>query len=419
MVILRDIAELLTLTKARQKQARNIKLDDLSIIKNGAMVLDRGVIVWVGETKKIPKSLPKPLVKSVNKAKVISLKGKTVLPAFLECHTHTLFGGSRSDEFELRNQGATYQQIADAGGGIRSTVKETRKVSERELLRIGQKRLNEFLKQGVTTVEIKSGYGLDFKTESKILKVAAGLNKKPFRVVTTYLGPHAVPSDHASTDSYFNDVIDVQLPKIAKMEVTSRGDIFIDKGYFSIENGRQYAKSIKALGWDLVIHADQMHRTGAAQLAVELGAVSADHVLQIDMNDVESLAKSETTAVLLPTADLYLKMNYPKARQLIDAGARVALSTDYNPGSSPTQDISLVGVLARLEMKMSLPEVLAAYTLGAAHALNLQNEMGSLEAGKVADFVVIDSDWRELFYEVGRSFVSEVWSRGQRVVKKS
>lgn len=408
MVVLKEVKELLTLKNVVSKRARNIKLEDLSIISNAALVIEKGRIIWVGETKKLPSNF--------KKSKSISYKGRTILPAFLECHTHSLFAGSRSDEFEMRNQGLSYQQIADKGGGIRSTVNHTRKIKDNILLKIGEQRLQEFLRQGVTTVEIKSGYGLDLKSEIKLLKIANKLNKTPFRIIPTYLGPHAVPPEHSNVEFYMNEVLTEQLPQIAKMKLTRRGDIFIDQGYFTIENGKRYAKALKDLGWDLVVHADQMKRTGATQLAVDLGARTADHVLQINGNDIQSLARSETTAVLLPTADLYLKMNYPQARKLIDAGARVALATDYNPGSSPTQDISLVGVLARLEMKMSLPEVLAAYTVGAAYALNLQDELGSLEVGKAADFIVLDTNWRELFYQAGHNLVTEVWSRGQRVV---
>ncbi len=408
MIVLKDIAELFTLSKASHKKARNIKLEDLSVIKNAAMVIEKEKIVWVGESKKLP-----PHYK---KSKSVSLKKKTVLPAFVECHTHTLFGGTRAEEFELRNQGASYQQIAEKGGGIRSTVNQTRDISDKALETLGKKRLLEFQRQGVTTVEIKSGYGLDLKSETRLLKMASRLNKS-FRVVSTYLGPHAVPEKHSNVDFYLNEILLEHLPKLANSKLTKRADIFVDKGYFSIEGARRYAQIIKSFGWDLVVHADQMHRTGATQLAVELGAISADHVIQINDDDIEALAKSETTAVLLPTSDLYLKMNYPPARKLIEAGARVALATDFNPGTSPTQDISFVGVLARLQMKMSLAEVLVAYTLGAAYALGLQNELGSLEVGKVADFIVLDSNWQELFYQVGHTPVQSVWSRGKSVVE--
>lgn len=408
MILFRDIQELVTLDQAAKKQARNIKLEDLSVIENGAFVVAGSHIIWVGETRNIPRKY-----KGIKK--VYSLRGQTVLPAFVECHTHSLFAGHRAPEFEMRMQGMTYQEIAAQGGGIQVTVEATRQAKTSELTLEGARRLKHFAEQGVGTVEIKSGYGLDLKSELKLLKIAHELNGTYCRVIPTYLGPHSVAPEFENAEEYLNDILIHHLPKLARLKWLKRADIFVEKGYFSCEQAQRYIEAIKKLGWGLSIHADQLSRTGAGILSIESGALSADHVLQVSDDDVIRLSHSEVTAVLLPAADFYLKVKYPPARKLIDQGARVALSTDFNPGSSPTQDINFVGLLARMEMKMSLHEVIVAYTLGGAYALGLQDQIGSLEAGKSADFIISQKSWSEFFYSVGEKLVTELWVGGRRV----
>lgn len=400
-----DIDELLTLQGAEEKFARRVLDSDLGIIKKAAIVIDKGVIKWIGSTNKIPRVF--------KKLKRQSLKGMTVLPAFVEPHTHLVFAGDRKNEFEMRVRGMSYQQIAERGGGIRSTVQATRRASDKLLLNLAQERVDNFVRQGVTTIESKSGYGLDLKSEIKILSVSKKL--KNARIVTTYLGPHAVPVEHKNSSEYMDEVIHKHLPQVAKLKLASRGDIFVEKGYFSIADAESFIRAIKNLGWDLAIHADQLSDAGAVELGVRVGARSVDHVLQTRDEDLKSLASSETTAVLLPAADLYLNTSYPQARKILDGGGRVALSTDFNPGSSPTQDISLVGVLARLEMKMTLPEVIVAYTLGGAYALGLQDRIGSLSVGKSADFIAIGSSYRDLFYQTGLNSIRHVWRDGKKL----
>jgi imidazolonepropionase len=392
---------LLTLTKVRLKDGRNITTDDLSLISNGCFVEDKGKIIWVGETKGLPAKY--------KKSTSINLKGKTVIPSFVECHTHSVFAGNRAHEFELRQLGVSYQEIAKQGGGIKFTVNETRKASEAQLKKLAQVAVDDFVRQGVTTLEIKSGYGLNLKEETKILKVAKSL-KGP-QIVTTYLGAHAVPNEHSSSESYLKEVIK-DLPKIKKL--ANRVDMFVENGYFSIEQAKTYYEAAKKINLDCVVHADQMTRTGASLLAAKIGAISCDHAIHLTVDDIQSIAASSTTAVLLPTSDQYLKIPYPKARELLNAGARVALSTDYNPGTSPTRDLSYVGVLARLEMKMHLHEVIAAYTYNAACALGLEKSIGSLEVGKQADFIVLE-DYHDLFYKVGASPVEQVYRQGKKI----
>lgn len=403
-VLFKDIGHLLTLSPAAKKEGRKIQEADLGLTKRAAILVNNGNIVWVGAEKDLPKGLGKEV------AREVSLGGATVLPAFVECHTHLVFAGSRSNEFEMRVRGASYQEIAEKGGGIKATVEPTRKASVASLAETAQARANQFVVQGVTTIECKSGYGLTLKDEMKILEAAGQI--KGARIVRTYLGPHAIPAGRSAED-YMKEIITRHLPELKKRGLACRVDIFVEKGYFEEAIARKYLDTAKSLGFDLAVHADQLTRAGGAKLAIEFGARSAEHLIQINDADVRALAKSQVTSVLLPAADLYLKCDYPPARSLIDSGARVALATDFNPGTSPTQSLSLVGVLARLEMKMSLAEVLAAYTVGAAHALGLQDSLGSLQEKKRADFAAFDADWTELFYSVGPMRTKSVWREGK------
>jgi len=407
-LLVQGIGRLLTLEGAARKGGRGIVAEDLGIIENAALAIQDGRVVFAGPVKKLPRSFSRG-------AKVENVKGATVLPGLIESHTHLLFGGNRAAEFERRNQGESYQSIAKSGGGILSTVKATRAARPQELAKTGQARVERFLRQGVTTIEVKSGYGLSVDSELDMLRAAKLLKRA--RIVPTFLGAHAVPPEaRGSAEAWVDEMIAEALPLLLEKKLASRVDIFVEDGYFDAELGRKYLRAAVAAGLELVVHADQLTHSGGARLAVELGARSADHILQIDPSDIDALAASEVTCVLLPSADLYMKCPYPPARELIDRGARVALATDFNPGSSPSADTALVGVLARVQMKMTLAEVIAAYTVGAAHALGLEKELGSLTSGKLGDFIVLEGEYEELFLEVGRQPVARVFREGRRLV---
>lgn len=407
-ILLKNISTLLTLQGASAKNGRYIKEEDLGIMNQASVVMDKDKIVWVGPHKKLPKEWAKK-----KGMRELDMKGKTVLPGFVECHTHLIFAGDRAAEFEMRNQGVSYQEIAAKGGGILSTMKKTRSSSLKDLVATGQKRVDHFLSQGVTTLEVKSGYALNLKDEIKVLQAVQEL-KGP-RTVSTFLGAHALPPEYKSYEEYLVFLAEKVLPVVAKKKLARRVDVFIEKGFFPVEASERYLRRAQELGFEVLIHADQMSLSGGSEVAVRIGALSGDHLLQVEEKEIRNLAKSEVTGVLLPTADLYTKTKYPPARAMIDAGVRVALATDFNPGTSPTQDLNLVGLLARLEMKMSLPEVIAAYTVGAAHALNLHKEIGSVEVGKSADIMGIDQEWSCLFYSVGEAAEKVVFSRGKKV----
>lgn len=372
-----------------------------------AMIIENGRIIWLGPQKKCPRGIK---FKSE-----INLQKKKILPAFIECHTHTVFAGSRADEFELRNQGVSYLEIAQRGGGILSTVKSTRKATAQELLLTAQQRVNQFIKQGVATVEIKSGYGLDQRHEIKSLEVIQKIQGA--RIISTFLGAHAKPPEFSTYEDYLNHLVVHVLPLVKKKKLSRRVDIFIEKNFFEVTEARKYLQAAQKLGFSITIHANQLSLSGGAELALELLAQSADHVIHLSEQTIQKFGQNKTVAVLLPAADLYMRCPYPAARKLIDAGATVALATDFNPGSCPTQDISLVGLLARLEMKMTLPEVFKAYTLGAARALGIDHEEGSLAIGKLANFICTEADLSDFFYSAGRTPEHQLFIRGKPVAK--
>lgn len=389
-----------------EKKGRHVGSDDFGIINKACLVESKGKLIWVGPQTELPEKFKSKTIKKIN------LQGKNIYPAFIDCHTHSVFAGNRKLEFERRINGESYQQIAQSGGGILSTVKATRTASLKELVEGRDKALQLFLSQGVTTVEIKSGYGLNKETEFKMLKAIK--HKSKLRLISTFLGAHAVSPDFSSAQEYLLELTK-WLPEIKKQKLAERVDIFIDKGYFESKGAQVFLDKSKSLGFSISVHAEQLNHTGAIQLALKLGAKSVDHVVCADEQDIKDIAKSETTAVLLPMADFYLDIDYPKARKLIDLGARVALSTDYNPGSSPSQNINFLGLLARIQMKMSLPEIFSALTVGAAYVLGLEGELGALANGKSCDFFVSDWEVEDFFYDLAPLNVQSTWALGEKI----
>lgn len=387
-----------------RKTTQPLNTEDLGLVTEASLIFDKGRILYAGPTKGLPSEyagVPRR-----------SLQGASVFPGFVDCHTHLVFAGSRVSEFEQRNQGVSYEEISRAGGGILSTVNATREATFDHLVAMSQSRLDAFLRQGVTTVEVKSGYGLNKETEIKMLEVARAL-KGPM-VVPTFLGAHALPPEHSSTVSYLSELKGV-LDTIKDRGLCQRLDIFVEKGYFSAEQAGEYLSYGKSLGMDVTLHGDQFYSIGGLELAVKLGAKSVDHIVSSSSESLRSLAKSATVGVFLPAADFYLDMDYPKSREFIDFGGHFAIASDYNPGSSPNQNINFVGLLCRLKMKMTLPEVFSGWTVGGAQALGLLHEMGSLEVGKKANFFVSSTRWDEFFYDGQTQWAKGVWVDGQEL----
>lgn len=409
--IFRNIEELLTLSGVVKKDGRHIQESDLGALKNATMIVSGTRVIWAGPERKLNRSLLREL--KVKNPKEIDLRGQNVLPGFVECHTHLVFAGDRQDEFEARNLGATYQEISARGGGIKRTMALTRKASPLKLKELAQTRVDRFVQQGVTVVEVKSGYGLSRDAELKCLKVARDLERA--KVVPTFLGPHALPPEFLNADDYVEYLGKEVLPEVAKKKLADRVDLYVEQGFFELKHLKRWFNFAQEMGFSCVAHVDQLTSCGGTGEAVKAGAISVDHLVYATDLEIKALGQAKTTAVLLPAADFYLKMDYPQARKLIDSGARVALATDFNPGTSPTQDLSFVGVLSRLEMKMSLAEVLSAYTYGGAAALGLENSHGALCSGYEADFCTVEGSWRDLFYNVGHHPISSTWRGGRKL----
>jgi imidazolonepropionase len=324
------------------------------------------------------------------------------MPGFVDSHTHLIFAGSRVNDYELRLQGKTYEEIAKAGGGIQSSAQRVREATPSSLQHQAQDFLEQFAAHGTTTVEVKSGYGLEIAQELKILRVIRSLQAAtPLDLVPTLLALHALPrSFRGRTAQYVEEVTSRLIPAVARQKLAEFIDCFCDRGAFSVDDCRRVLAAGKQWGLVPRIHAEQLARTGAALLGIELGAVSADHLDKLSPADIRTLAHSGTVATLLPGANFHLGLKqYPPARRLIDAGAAVALATDFNPGTSPTLNMQFIMSLACAQMRMTPAEAIAASTINGACALGRAARLGSLEAGKQADLIVLDvNDYREIPY---------------------
>jgi len=385
------------------------ELSELGIIRDGGILIRDGKVDIVGPSDEIEK-------KSKD-AQIIDLDGRVAMPGFVDAHTHLIFGGNRLDDFERRARGETYEQIANAGGGIWSTVEKTRAATEDDLFKTAKKRVDWFRKCGTTTIEAKSGYGLTLEDELKILRVIRRLNEEtPLEVVPTFLGAHAVPRE-SSPKKYVDLLINEMLPRVAKEKLAEFCDVFCERGYFDIEQSRRVLTAAKMLRLKLRGHVDQISNSGGAKLMAELGATTADHLEKTDGEGFAALKKANVQPVLLPGSVYALSSSsYPRAREVIEAGLAVVLATDFNPGSSPTPSMPMVLSLACTQMKMSPTEAISAATINAAYSLNRGDKIGSLESGKLANVAVFDcEDYRELAYWFGIPQTHSVYVRGERI----
>jgi len=406
-----NATQLVTLAGPRRARVR-AEMRELAIVPAGGMLIEDGRVSRIGPSAEIENGLPAD-------SQVIDATGKVVLPGFVDAHAHPVFGGNRVDEFEMRAQGATYEEIAASGGGIRSTVARTRATSEEELLAQAKKHAGWFLANGTTTVEAKSGYGLTVEDELKILRVIRRLNQEiPLEVVPTFLGAHAIPrEDRESPERYVDLVINEMLPLVAKEKLAEFCDVFCERGYFDIEQSRKILSTAKRLGLKLRGHVEQLTNSGGAKLMAELEATTADHLEKTDEQGIAALKSANVQPVLLPGSVYALgSISYPRAREMINAGLAVVLATDFNPGSSPTPSVPMILSLACTQMKMSPAEAIAASTINAAYSLNRGDKIGSLEPGKLANFSIFDyEDYRELAYWFGFSRAHSVYVKGDCV----
>ncbi|MDD4088584.1 MAG: imidazolonepropionase [Tissierellia bacterium] len=382
-LIIKNASELVTCKGKAPKHGKD--MSDIGLIINGCVVIEDDIIVDVG-TSEILKNYDE------KEYQIIDAANKAVMPGFIDSHTHLIFGGYRADEFSWRLKGDSYMSIMERGGGITSTVRATRNTSLDEFINLGLKRLDKILHMGVTTVEGKSGYGLDCETEIRQLQAMKKLNEMhPVDIVPTFLGPHSVlPEYKGKEDEFIQFMIDDVLPKVKEEDLAEFADIFCEKNVFTIEQSRKFLTAAKDSGLKLKIHADEMYQLGGTELAVELGCTSADHLLQASDEGIRRLSKSNTVATLLPGTAFCLKEEYARARYMIDSGCAVALATDYNPGSCFTNSIPLIIALAALHMNMTIEEIITSLTINAAAAVGKSNTTGSIEKGKKADIIILE-----------------------------
>lgn len=382
------------------------------LIENGALLARDGRIAVVGRRAEI-----EPLISAATH--VVDAGGRVVLPGFVDAHTHPVFASNRAIEFEQRCAGATYEEIAAAGGGIRSTVRATRAASKDELFEATKKRVQWFLRCGTTTIEAKSGYGLTVDDEMKMLRVIRRMNELgPLRVIATFLGAHEIPDEYRGNRAgYIDLVVNEMIPRVAAEGLAEFCDVFCEPSVFTVDETRRVLTAAKRAGLGLRLHADQLSNSGGAIVAAEVGAVTADHLEHAGSVEFEFLREAGVQPVFLPGSVYALgRERYPAARDAIDVGLAIVLATDFNPGSSPTPSMPMILSLACTQMKLSPAEAIAAATINAAYSLGRGDEIGSLEPGKAADFVIHDcADYREIPYWFGIEPAVTVFIAARRV----
>ena len=416
MLLLINISQLVTCSNVNNFPKKGKEQSEIGLRLDSNVLVNKGRIEFIGSSKSLAKILKKKRVKIT---KEIDCKNKVVTPGFIDSHTHFVFSGNREDEYEMRIAGKTYQEIAAAGGGIVSTVSSVRKSSFNHLYQIAEKRLKKFVETGTTTIEAKSGYGLDTANEIKILKVIKKLkqeNKLELDIIPTFLGAHAVPKG-VSKKEYIKSICFEMIPKIAKENLAEFIDVFCEVNYFDAEETDIIFEHGARFGLIPKIHTDQFNSIGGVKTALKHKAISVDHLEVLKQKDINRLSGKNTIATLLPGVSYFLDISYQPARKLIDNNVPVALATDFNPGSCPTQNIQTIMSLASVELRMTSEEILNAVTINAAYALNRQTKIGSIEIGKQADLLVFDiPSYKFITYNFGVNNISNVIKKG-RIIK--
>ena len=416
-LIIKNIDNLITLKGPNRPRIKK-EMKEVNIINNGIVAIKEDKIIYVGEGE-LPNN-----IETDESTIIIDGCGKTVTPGLIDPHTHLVHGGSRENELAMKLNGYGYLDILEAGGGIHSTVKATREASFNKLYEKAKKSLDIMLGFGVTTVEAKSGYGLDdFETEIRQMEVAKKLNEDhPIDIVSTFMAAHAIPPAYKENPRGFIDlIIEKMIPYVKEKDLAKFIDVFCEKGVFSVEESREILEAGKRHGLFLKIHADEIEPLGGAELAADVNCVSAEHLVAASDEGIKRMAAENVVAVLLPATSFNLQSGkFAKARQMIEEGVAVALSTDYNPGSSPTENMQLVMSFASLIMKLTPEEVITAATINAAAALKLEEEIGSIEVGKKADIVIFDApNLNYIIYHFGINHTDSVIKNGKLVYKKT
>jgi imidazolonepropionase len=405
-LIITNIGQLVTVAARGERVKTGASMRELHIIENAAIKIENGLIVQIGKKDDIQFS---------DDIDVVDVDGKVVLPGFVDSHTHTVFAGSRENEFAMRAEGKTYQEIAEAGGGILSTMNATRAATKKELKKLANKRLDAMLRSGTTTVEIKSGYGLSPESEMKILEAINELKDESYgTIAATFLGAHAFPPEfNENKQAYVDRICDYMIPHFAERKLATFVDVFCELGYFSIPQTEQILLSAKHHGLIPKLHADQLNAIGAAELGARLNAISVDHLENLTDEGISALQKSSTIATVLPGCSFFLNHPYAPARKLIDANIPVAIATDFNPGSQMCYSMQMMMTIACTHMSITPEEAITAATLNGAAALGLSDEVGSIELGKQGDVVLYDvKDYRTIPYHYGTNHVWKVVKNG-------
>ena len=377
-------------------------------IQNAAVVWAEGKFKWVGKEEGLPEEY--------HSAEVVDAKGNMVVPGLVDCHTHLCFGGWRPDEFEMRIRGKSYLEIAKAGGGILSTVKQTRAATFEELYEKSASLLKKIMARGVTTIECKSGYGLALQDEIKQLRVYKKLQEHfPVEIKITFLGAHIIPPEFKSNrNGYIGLILNEMIPAVAEENLADFCDVFVEESAFTVEEAQKILETGKKYGLTPKLHADQLSDGGGAELAAEVGAISADHLEQVSDEGLKKMAEHGVTGVTLPLASLYTQQPYLDCRRLVEAGVPVAVATDFNPGSAPSFDLPLAMMLTCNHGRLTPAETLKAATICAAQAIGMENVVGSVEPGKKADFLIINSpDINFWMYHFGGSEIERIYIKGE------
>jgi len=403
-----NITQLVTVPSHGKRLKRGPEMSDIGVIENAAVIIADDTITWCGRMEDLSMG-------TIKEATVLDCLNRLVMPGFVDSHTHLLFAGSREAEFAMRAAGATYQEIADKGGGILSTVKQVRSSSKKDLKKNARRWLHKLLQHGTTTVEIKSGYGLDMETEVRMLEAINELNaEEVISIVPTFLGAHAVPPElRKQKAEYVREVVDRMIPYIGSKRLALFCDVFCEKGYFTAAESRAILNQGKQFNLAPKLHADELNPTGGAELAATSGAASADHLEHVSDAGIDALAGSDTVATLLPGVSFFLNHAYAPARRLIDAGAAVAIASDFNPGSCMAFNMQLMMTIACTQMGMSPEEAITASTLNGAAALKISGQVGSIEPGKKADLCIMNvPNYATLAYHFGVNHLERVVKNG-------
>lgn len=392
-------------------------MQDVGLIKNAGIAVKHDIIIDVADRKTIESQY-----KLSPAGRKIDAHWRPVLPGLIDSHTHPVYAGNRVKEFTMRAQGATYQEIHAAGGGIQFTVENTRKATDRELYSKGAVTLMRMLEHGTTTVEAKSGYGLETEEELRELKVIRQLSEAlPLTVVSTFLGAHSIPPEYKDNrEEFVRIIIEEMMPRVKEEKLAKFVDVFCEEGAFTLEETRRILQAAKDMGLDLKLHAEEFSSMGSAKMAGEMGAISVDHLLKISERDIEALAKTDTILTIMPGTLFFLNMKeYAPARKMLDMGAKIALATDFNAGSCMSESMLMAMSLACIAMKMTPEEAINAATYNASFAVGLNDRIGSIEAGKKADMVIFEiDDYRLIPYHFGVNLVKTVFRNGRAVLER-